>query len=230
MVAAALTARLSAFLWARASGHHACLDRPEREARWWPRRSGPTGVPTCRAAQAPPRVLARCQSGRNARRPVDQRVRTRRALRVAHKERSETCRRNVPAARGHRADRRGVPKARGASERAGLADAQLASLTFGSAADQCWPEERDRLLIQAVDSLHGQADISDDLWRLLSAAFSEANLLDLLLLCGWYHAISFVARAARVPPEPGAPRFARTDENWSLSARRPRPGEPGAGP
>ena len=27
-------------------------------------------------------------------------------------------------------------------------------------------------------------------------------------LCGWYHAISFAARAARVPHEPGAPRFA----------------------
>jgi hypothetical protein len=85
--------------------------------------------------------------------------------------------------------------------------AQLVSLTFGSAQDECWPEERDRLLIQAVDSLHGQADISDDLWRLLCAAFSDANPLDLLLLCGWYHAVSFAARAARVPLEPGAPRF-----------------------
>jgi alkylhydroperoxidase family enzyme len=93
------------------------------------------------------------------------------------------------------------------SERAGLTGAQLASLTFGSAEDECWPEEHDRLLIQAVDSLHGQADIADDLWRLLSGAFSEANLLDLVLLCGWYHAVSFVARAARVPLEPGAPRF-----------------------
>lgn len=93
------------------------------------------------------------------------------------------------------------------AERAGLADAQLVSLTCGSAADECWLEERDRLLIQAVDALHGQADIPDHLWRRLSAAFSEANLLDLLLLCGWYHAISYVARAARVPLEPGAPRF-----------------------
>jgi alkylhydroperoxidase family enzyme len=99
------------------------------------------------------------------------------------------------------------------SERAGLTGAQLVSLTFGSAEDECWPEDRDRLLIRAVDSLHGQADIPDDLWRLLSAALSEANLLDLLLLCGWYHAISFVARAARVPLEPGAPRFASLGKN-----------------
>jgi hypothetical protein len=64
------------------------------------------------------------------------------------------------------------------------------------------------LLIRAVDALHDTADISDDLWRGLSAAFSAESLLDLLLLCGWYHAISFVAKAARVPLESGAPRFA----------------------
>ena len=34
------------------------------------------------------------------------------------------------------------------------------------------------------------------------------ELLDLMMLCGWYHAISFTANAARVPREPGAPRFA----------------------
>jgi len=29
-----------------------------------------------------------------------------------------------------------------------------------------------------------------------------------MMLCGWYHAISFAANGARVDPEPGAPRFA----------------------
>ena len=35
-----------------------------------------------------------------------------------------------------------------------------------------------------------------------------AELLDLLHLCGWYHALSYVERGARVELEPGAPRFA----------------------
>ena len=35
-----------------------------------------------------------------------------------------------------------------------------------------------------------------------------ASALDRHLLCGWYHAISFAANAARVPLEDGAPRFA----------------------
>ena len=94
------------------------------------------------------------------------------------------------------------------AERVGLVPDQVASLTTGTADDDCWDEERERLLIRAVDALHDDADIPDDLWAALATQFSEPNLLDLLLLCGWYHAISFVARASRVPLEVGAPTFA----------------------
>jgi alkylhydroperoxidase family enzyme len=94
------------------------------------------------------------------------------------------------------------------AERVGLDVRQLASLTIGSPDDACWSDERDRLLIQTVDALHDSADIPDELWERLATTFSHENLLDLLFLCGWYHAISFVARAARVPLEAGAPTFA----------------------
>jgi alkylhydroperoxidase family enzyme len=94
------------------------------------------------------------------------------------------------------------------ADRVGLDPGQVASLTFGSGEDDCWNDDRDRLLIGAVDSLHDTGDIDDDLWPDLRAQFSDANLLDLLFLCGWYHAISFVARAARVPLETDAPTFA----------------------
>ena len=85
------------------------------------------------------------------------------------------------------------------AERAGLSSAQISSLTRGDATDPCWPHDHDRLLIEAVDALHDTADVPDGLWHRLAAEFSEAQLLDLLLLCGWYHAISFAANAARVP-------------------------------
>ena len=94
------------------------------------------------------------------------------------------------------------------AERVGFDDPQLVSLTNGTADDACWNDERDRLLIRAVDALHDNGDIPDDLWEEMAADFSSENLLDLLFLCGWYHAISFVARAARVPLEAGAPTFA----------------------
>jgi alkylhydroperoxidase family enzyme len=105
------------------------------------------------------------------------------------------------------------------AERAGLDHRQVASLTAGSSDDDCWLEERDRLLIRAVDALHDECDIPDALWGPLSTAFSEANLLDLFMLCGWYHAISFVARAARVPLEPAAPRFTSVGESYADDER-----------
>jgi Carboxymuconolactone decarboxylase family len=93
------------------------------------------------------------------------------------------------------------------ADRVGLDAPQVRSLTFGTANDDCW-SERDRLLIKAVDALHDNAELPDSLWAQLSAIFTELELLDLFLLCGWYHGISFVANAARVPCEPNAPRFA----------------------
>jgi hypothetical protein len=33
-------------------------------------------------------------------------------------------------------------------------------------------------------------------------------MLDLVMLCGWYHAVSFAANGTRVRVEKGAPRFA----------------------
>jgi alkylhydroperoxidase family enzyme len=96
--------------------------------------------------------------------------------------------------------------------RAGFDHAQIMSLTHGSAEDGFWADDRDRLLIRAVDALHDENDLPAELWEALSACFREEELLDLILLCGWYHAISFVARAVRVPLEVGAPRFTSTGQ------------------
>lgn len=94
------------------------------------------------------------------------------------------------------------------ADRAGLGPEQIASLTHGSPDDPCWTTERERALIRVADSLHDSSDVGDDLWRDARMVLDEVQLLDLLLLCGWYHAISFAARAARVALEPDAPRFA----------------------
>jgi alkylhydroperoxidase family enzyme len=93
------------------------------------------------------------------------------------------------------------------AERAGFTHDQVESLTHGGPDDPCWTSERDRDLVAAVDALHDCADIGDELWSRLARHFTEAELLDLTMLCGWYHAISFCARAARTPLESGAPRF-----------------------
>jgi alkylhydroperoxidase family enzyme len=93
------------------------------------------------------------------------------------------------------------------AERAGLSREALRSLTAGTPADPGW-SAAEHALIGACDALHEGADLPDAAWAALAAHYSPAQILDLLLLCGWYHAISFAARAARVPLEAFAPRFA----------------------
>jgi alkylhydroperoxidase family enzyme len=94
------------------------------------------------------------------------------------------------------------------AHRAALTPAEIASLTHGHADDPCWTTGRERALIQVADALHDSSDINDGLWQSAREVFEEPQLLDLFLLCGWYHAISFAARAARLELELGAPRFA----------------------
>lgn len=94
------------------------------------------------------------------------------------------------------------------AERAGLSGKQITSLTHGGAGDPCWTDERDRLLVAAADALHDTADLDEDLWRRLARLLRPGQMLDLLMLAGWYHAVSFTANAAQVARENWAPRFA----------------------
>lgn len=92
------------------------------------------------------------------------------------------------------------------ADRVGLTDAQVRSITHGDSDDGCWSSD-DAALIRAVDALHDHADLDDSQWARLRAVLSDEQCLDLLMLTGWYHAISYAANAARVPLEDGAPRF-----------------------
>ena len=91
--------------------------------------------------------------------------------------------------------------------KAGFSEEQVASLAGGMADDPCWEEDRDRLLVALADELHETSTVSDGLWSRLAERLSDAELLDGLLLCGWYHAISYAANAAAVEPEEKAPRL-----------------------
>lgn len=96
------------------------------------------------------------------------------------------------------------------AERVGLTSEQITSLTHGVSTDACWSGPRDRVLIDVADALHDGCRIDDGLWATLSGELAEAEILDLLMLCGWYHAISFAANGVELPMEDGAPRFEDT--------------------
>jgi alkylhydroperoxidase family enzyme len=93
------------------------------------------------------------------------------------------------------------------ADRVGLTAEQVTSLTHGESTDACWTSTREGVLIDVCDALHDGSRIDDPLWERLSGELTDAEILDLLMLCGWYHAISFAANGVELPPEDGAPRF-----------------------
>lgn len=92
------------------------------------------------------------------------------------------------------------------ADRVSLTLDQQRSITHGTPDDACWPPD-EAVLLRAVDELHDDADVTAATWASLEKVLTTPQILDLLLLAGWYHAISFAANAARVPLEDGAPRF-----------------------
>jgi 4-carboxymuconolactone decarboxylase len=92
---------------------------------------------------------------------------------------------------------------------AGLTEEQIQATVTRSSHDPVW-SEREQVLLQLVDELHETATISDVLWERLETEWSLPQVLELLILIGWYHLISFVANAAQVEREAWAATFPET--------------------
>jgi 4-carboxymuconolactone decarboxylase len=89
---------------------------------------------------------------------------------------------------------------------AGLSDADNAAIADPASGGRGLAQ-RDMLLVQLVDELHDSSTVSDALWQELAGLWSAPQLVELPMLAGWYHAISYVCNAARVPLEPWAARW-----------------------
>ncbi|HJZ80755.1 MAG TPA: hypothetical protein VKD91_10430 [Pyrinomonadaceae bacterium] len=83
---------------------------------------------------------------------------------------------------------------------------QLYSSVYGGDEDACW-DTVDRLIIRLSDQLHKKARVDDPLWADLSAHFTEEQLVELIMLAGLYHAVSFMVNATGVQHEAFAARF-----------------------
>ncbi len=93
--------------------------------------------------------------------------------------------------------------------RVGLTDAQVAATLRPGAAgvdDAAW-SPRDRLLLGLADELHDTCGIGDALWSQLAEAFEPAQLVELIVLAGFYHTVAFLTNALHVPLEAFAARF-----------------------
>lgn len=78
-------------------------------------------------------------------------------------------------------------------------------------------EGRTAVLVRAADELYDTATISSPTWASLATLYDEQQLIELLLLAGWYRTLSTVINAVEIPLEPWAARFPSQAENASSS-------------
>jgi alkylhydroperoxidase family enzyme len=92
------------------------------------------------------------------------------------------------------------------ADAAGLTDQQVRATVRGDADAPCW-SAAEQALIAAVDALHERASLSGDEYKALSAHYDDAKIFEVLLLCGFYRTVSYLANGLDLPLEERAARF-----------------------
>jgi AhpD family alkylhydroperoxidase len=85
--------------------------------------------------------------------------------------------------------------------RAGLDEEEIARVRSGPEADG-WSQRR-RLLLAAVDEMHRDRQIGDELWAGLAGELDEVLLIELCMLIGHYEMLAMTLNTLRVQPEHG---------------------------
>ena len=94
----------------------------------------------------------------------------------------------------------------GFSAAVGISEEQVEATVHGNHDDHVW-SETDSLLIRLADELHETTKVSDTLWDELEDHWEPDQLIELVMLIGLYHAVSFTANAFEVELEAIAERF-----------------------
>jgi len=87
-----------------------------------------------------------------------------------------------------------------------LTDEQVRATVFGGADAPCW-SAAEQALIAAVDALHVHATFDDAEFKALSAHYDDAKIFEIILLCGFYRTVSYLANGLDLPLEEKAARF-----------------------
>jgi alkylhydroperoxidase family enzyme len=65
----------------------------------------------------------------------------------------------------------------------------------------------EKALIRAVDALHQKATLSEAQFEALSTHYDDAQILEIMLLCGFYRTVAYIANGLALPLEDAAARF-----------------------
>lgn len=92
------------------------------------------------------------------------------------------------------------------AEAAHLTDVQVRATVLENAGAACW-SAAEQALIAAVDALHERATLGDVEFKALSAHYDEVQILEIIMLCGFYRTVSYLANTLALPLEENATRF-----------------------
>jgi alkylhydroperoxidase family enzyme len=81
----------------------------------------------------------------------------------------------------------------------GMTDAEIERVRHGAGAAGWTAEEA--LLLKAADDIHRSTEIARPTWSAMCAAFSDAQLLDIVFTVGTYLIMSTILKTAQVPDE-----------------------------
>ena len=87
-----------------------------------------------------------------------------------------------------------------------LTDDEVRATVLGEAEAPCW-SEAERAMIAAVDALHHRATLDDAEFKALAAHYDDDKVLEIILLCGFYRTVSYLANGLDLPLEANAARF-----------------------
>jgi alkylhydroperoxidase family enzyme len=94
-----------------------------------------------------------------------------------------------------------VPYARAS----GVTDEELLAL-HRPVASHPWADN-ERALLSATDELHASSDLSDETFGELAATYSKDELIEVIMLVGQYHLVSYALNAFRVDLDEGLEPF-----------------------
>jgi len=69
--------------------------------------------------------------------------------------------------------------------------------------------DAERALIAVADALHARARLTDSEFAALRAWYDEPQVLEIIMLCGFYRTVAYLANGLDLPLEPGSARFER---------------------
>ncbi|WGS00399.1 carboxymuconolactone decarboxylase family protein [Bradyrhizobium sp. ISRA443] len=89
-----------------------------------------------------------------------------------------------------------------------LSEEQVRATVHGPAGASCW-SLAEQAMIAAVDALHARATLSEVEFAALRAHYDDDQILEIILLCGFYRTVSYLTNALAMPLEATAARFPR---------------------